>query len=549
MTTMTTAKALKRPASPFDTQDLERPESERAALAAMLMAIDANPAGMAEVAETITPGMFTDPLNIEIAHAIVEALEADKPGLAVVAAASRKNAAAAGTDHASVMAAVADLMEMFVGPDPVIAARMAADEVRESHRRREAVHAIQDALHAVRGGGSLESYDQAIAKLATARQAAAGQAAQGRRLEIVMADTVTSKPIEWLWPQRISGGALTLVAGYVGQAKSLLCLDMIANVTKGGRWPDASGHCRQGSAIWLGGEDGLEKAFIKRVDAAGIDKTRLAIVKGTRDRSGDDAGLVNLRHDVALLCRQLDQMTDCRVIVFDPLADYIGCDPNKREEVRPALQPLIQAANERDVAILGIMHLNKKNDAVGVQRLAGSTAFSELARHILVVGNDPSDEDKTLNRRRIMLVSKNSYGPTDCGQAFRVYSRHDDLERPAVEWIAGGVEGMDCDSLLAKPKPPGNAYHQERRGDAVDELRTILAGGEVPGTEAEAQLKAAGFGRRQIEHAADKLAVARSWGRVDGRRVSLWRLPEGDAAEPGSGRHVGTFSADEWTGF
>ena len=91
----------------------------------------------------------------------------------------------------------------------------------------------------------------------------------------------------------------------------------------------------------------------------------------------------------------------------------------------------------------------------------------------------------------------------------------------------------------------------EEMGEAevIDELRTILAGGEVADTDAEAQLKAAGFGRRQIEHAADKLAVVRSWGRVDGRRVSLWSLPAGDAAEPGSGRQVGTFSADEWTGF
>jgi hypothetical protein len=40
MTNMTTAKAHKRPTSPFDTQDLERPQSERAALAAMLVPRD-----------------------------------------------------------------------------------------------------------------------------------------------------------------------------------------------------------------------------------------------------------------------------------------------------------------------------------------------------------------------------------------------------------------------------------------------------------------------------------------------------------------------------
>lgn len=555
---MTTAAHRRRkppPGDPLDPSDLVAPQSEKACLAGLADIIDRDLESFDEIVSGLSADMFVAEQTAAVFAAIIEARNAtSSPTMADIAAALRRQAAAAGIDYDDDPARqlLGTLASRTVGTGPQ-AARLAAEaaaEVRETALRRRAILAAGDAVARVRNGMATPQEIRDLGRrIDTLADLMDGRRTDGRELVVVMADKVEPQPIEWVWPQRISAGSLTLVAGYVGQAKSLLCLYMIGEITNGGRWPDASGTTRQGSAIWLGGEDGLERAFIKRVAAAGIDKTRLAIVKGTRARGETGAaGIVNLQRDVRLLLQQLDAMPDCRVIVFDPLSDYLGCDPNKREEVRPALQPLIEACNARNVAIVGIMHLSKKNDAVGVQRLAGSTAFSELARHILVVGNDPQDDDRGLNRRRIMLVSKNSYGPTDCGQAFRVMSRSDDIERPHLEWIPGGVEGMDCDTLLAKPKPPGGAYHQERRGDAVDALRKLLAAGERPGTEIEAELKAGGFGRRQIDHAVETLGIVRHWSTDGGRRASVWSLPQSDAAEPADPR-VGTFTAETWSPF
>jgi replicative DNA helicase len=166
------AISRRRPsANPFDVSDLERPESERAALAGLLMAIDAQPAEVAKAAARLGPVMFADPLYAEIMAAISAAMDADKPGIAAVAAAIRRRAEAAGDDPSAATAMVADLAQAFVGRDPVAYATMAAQEVRKAHASREAVLFFEDALHAVRAGEGLAGLDQVAGRLTRIRGA------------------------------------------------------------------------------------------------------------------------------------------------------------------------------------------------------------------------------------------------------------------------------------------------------------------------------------------------------------------------------------------
>ena len=62
--------------------------------------------------------------------------------------------------------------------------------------------------------------------------------------------------------------------------------------------------------------------------------------------------------------------------------------------------PLVQLAQERNVAIIAIMHLNKKADNMMIQRIAGASSYGQIARHIIFMGNDPDDTNTGSDRRR-----------------------------------------------------------------------------------------------------------------------------------------------------
>jgi len=265
------------------------------------------------------------------------------------------------------------------------------------------------------------------------------------------------------------------------------------------------------------------------------------IVDGADEGRQEWLAPVSIDRDLELVREQLDAFPECRAMIFDPLPQFVDVEENSNGQTRAALAPLVSLAQERDVAIIAVCHLNKKSDSAMIQRIAGASAYGQMARHILFVGHDPDDQTTGQERRRAMIVAKSSYGGVDTGQLYRVTSRNGD--HPGIEWIAGLVE-RDAESL--NPKPPGvTREYEERRGEAVDALRDALAGGPRPGREIEADLERQGFRRRQIDHAARVLEVKKQQTREGSRRTWTWSLPHGDAAEPDD-MEVGTFTFDNW---
>jgi putative DNA primase/helicase len=345
-----------------------------------------------------------------------------------------------------------------------------------------------------------------------------------RRLVLVRASDIECSEINWLWPQRIVGDGLTIITGPVGISKSLISVDVAARVTTAGKWPDATGHAPQGSVILFGAEDDAGKVVVPRLMAAGADLSRVHVCQGTvddddgtddGDQSPEVAAMILERH-IGELRAALDDVADCRLIVFDPLPDYIAADENKSAEVRAALVPLARLAQERNVAVVAVAHQNKKNDLTTVQRIAGSSAFAQIARVVLSIGTHPEDADKQAGKRRVMLVSKNNYGETNVGQAYAIETRASG--QPGLVWQAGTLT-MDADEIARRPT--GGSVHEGRRGEAVDALRDLLQTGEQSAAAITARLQDTGLGRRQIDHAAGVLNVIK----IKHRDGWYWRLP------------------------
>ena len=390
------------------------------------------------------------------------------------------------------------------------------NEVEAAHRQRTLM-GLADDIAVKAGQGTLDACDidllsQEAERLRDVLERRGGPQ---RRLVLVPASEIERSPVNWLWPQRIVGDGLTIVTGPVGNTKSLFTIDIAARVSLGSAWPDGTGHSTAGSVILFGAEDNAGKVVVPRLEAAGADLSRVMVCQGFTAGNDDDAAAVVLEHHIVQLRTALDSMPDCRLIVFDPLPDYVAADENNSAEVRAALVPLARLAQEKNVAVLAVLHQNKKNDLTAVQRIGGSGAFAQIARTVLAIGDHPEDEASDADRRRVMLVAKNNYGEKSVGQAYRLRKRAGDV---CLEWIAGKLS-MDADALARRPN--GGREHDDHRSEAVDVLREHLANGPQPAAALNTTLKDAGFGRRQIEHACITLNVVKARQR-DGW---TWRLP------------------------
>jgi len=541
MTTMTTANRRPRrakPADPFDPSDVVAGESEKACLAGLAELLTRDLPAYDQIAPTLAGEMFATDQAAVVFNAIAEAREAQaKPCGGDVLEALRRQAAADAVDphedpaKSLYITLVQDAT--YTGRQCERLTRQAAVEVRETYARRRAIVAIGDALQRIRDNRTTpDEIRQIGGRLAALSDVMAG--ARGGQAELVLqaASEIPPKPINWLWPQRISLGALTIITGPVGISKSTLTLDIAARVTTGGRWPDGAGSSPLGDVILVGSEDDPGKVVIPRLTAAGADPARVHICRGVRRTAAEQLDPLLIERDLDLVRRTLATRPDVRMIVFDPLSENVEADENSNAQIRAALQPLVALAQESNVAIVAVLHQSKKTDLSLVQRIAGASSYVQLGRHILGVMNDPDDDTVGMERRRVMVVAKNSYGEERVGQKYRVTTRQSG--QPGIEWIAGVVE-VDADRIATRPT--GGARHADAQSEAVDAMRVALAGGERPAADVHAEMADKGFSRRQIDHAADRLGIVKQ----QQNRRWLWKLPTTEAAAT-----TGFYSFDEW---
>ncbi len=483
--------------------------------------------------------LFSDQRHREIFLGLRDVFASNKPVFTGVPDAIRRHVVdpVAGnvTDPAVVM--YAGILDAIKEPTSVGAHMLACPRhlstMEEYHQRRLLADAGAQAVAAAHAGRvDANDIDLLSQQCERTKDAIANNRTVDRKLSLKSFDTIEAKPIEWLWRNRIIDGGLTILTGPVGNTKSLLSIDIAARVSLGSRWPDNTGHAPKGGVILFGGEDDAETILAPRLIWAGADRSMIRHCSGAAVRGRDYDDPVRLEHDIGLLRAALDEFPECKLIVFDPLTDYIDGDHNSGGEVRAAVMPLVKLAQERKVAVLAVCHQTKKNELGAVLRIAGSTAFSQIARLIIAVGEDPEDDTETFDRRRVAIVAKGNYGGEHTGQAYRLKRPDGDPDGVFLEWIGGEVV-MRADELVRKPS--GGAAHKEKRSNAVDHLRRILTAGEVLASEASAEMEVAGFNRRQIDAAIKSLGVVK---RKD-RNAWHWGLPsspgrfqEFDAWEP-----------------
>ena len=209
-------------------------------------------------------------------------------------------------------------------------------------------------------------------------------------------------PIEWLWPDMIPKGMVTLLAGKQGLGKSYLLCSLAARISSGEAMPDGTTQ-PPGKVLMLVREDDPGRVLKPRLKAAGADMDRItwtSLITTTNEHASLD--FVQACPDLAKLTKN----EGFTLIIVDTFAAFApdGTDANASGDVRKVLDAACRLAGQTGAAVLVVAHLRKPSmrDSDPMDAIAGSVQMSAGVRVALML-----DEGRAEGERWLRVVKMN----------------------------------------------------------------------------------------------------------------------------------------------
>jgi len=210
--------------------------------------------------------------------------------------------------------------------------------------------------------------------------------------------------VQWLWPQWIPRGLLTLLAAWPGVGKTYVALDIAHRLIS--HLPTPDGGTFQTSSppnvIYVDAEDFLP-AIYERAMAWGMGDTRFYPVQRPPRHLIDLADPLYQDH-------LIDMAYDLRpaLIIVDSLSSVNSRGENNVEDLRDVLGFLVELAREYECGLLLIHHLRKPRGTITqpitMHDLRGSGHLIAMARS--VIGLDVLGSERDPNGPRNLKVLK-----------------------------------------------------------------------------------------------------------------------------------------------
>lgn len=343
-----------------------------------------------------------------------------------------------------------------------------------------------------------------VAKVATQNDGILGTLQTSKRLKLVSMATIEPTEQQWLWNNRIPLGGITLLEGDPGHGKSTLMDDLVARLTSGRPMPlsENQGPKLTGGAVLLKGEERLDAVVRPRLESARANLHRILAI------SGSDS--IRLPDDLDVL-RQGVLDVRAKLVVIDPLPQFVDSNLNSSAGTQKALGPLVSLAEELNIAVVLVRHFGKSASKNALYRGLGSVSIIGLARSALIVAADPASDDK---HRHMLALNKSNLGSarsvtyqTVKGERGAITINWLGTTSQSAEVLASGREGvLDCSEL-------------ER---AMDFLYGMLLDGQKPQREILSHAQKADLAKRTLYRAKQAMKIKSV--RV-GRTCWAWRLP------------------------
>ena len=313
--------------------------------------------------------------------------------------------------------------------------------------------------------------------------------------------------VEWMWHPHIPLGKITLLAGQMGQAKSLFTVRLAADVTRG----HGTDLKAPGSVVMLSAEDDLADVIVPRLIAADANLERVEIPAVTK-------------LDCDVLRKTCEELGDVRLLTIDPISAYLDASVNpwKSQHVRAAMEPLRQLASDLTLAVVIVQHLNRRSDTTDpLARISDSQGLPQLARSVLIWGPDPNDPDGGDGSRKVLTRPKGNLARSRASASFVIDVREVESGIRATFLVRGADGHVLAEDVVA------DSAARSAVAAANDLLVSALSDGPRPAREVKALARAEGISEVTLNRAKRSAGVESTQSRGHGGKVEgwVWVLP------------------------
>lgn len=254
------------------------------------------------------------------------------------------------------------------------------------------------------------------------------------KLDLKTASNIVSEQKNWLYPNVLLEGELTILAGSPNAGKTTLACALAAGITNGTNYslypnftPSGEGH-----VIIVNREDDEANGLKVRLQAAEANLDMVHFIGGKAGPGDDSPFSFSNDRDINRLIGLSEQLNGLiGLIIVDPVYFAVDGDQNSDHKARKAYQKLTMLAKRIRCAILGIAHTARNTmGKSALARIAGPSALRQVPRQILLLSkivNGPTESGGT----HVLVQAKNSEGSMDGGFEYRI--------TPVEIHVQGGV--------------------------------------------------------------------------------------------------------------
>lgn len=357
-----------------------------------------------------------------------------------------------------------------------------------------------------------------VAKIESIKKEWAEAAAKDMwRANAVPASAIQPQAIRWAWPGWLALGKLTILAGAGGTGKTTLTIGLAATMTSAGRWPDGEPCRERRSVVIWSSEDDPADTIVPRLIAAGADLGRVYILQGRINGLGEVEPFDPAR-DMDLLAAELERIGDVGMVMLDPIVSAVAGDMHRANDVRRALQGLVDLAEHYGCAVLGITHFSKGSAGNNpAERVLGSQAFGALARTVLVAAKQEDSEQRVLARAKSNIADDSG----GCSYTVEECTVGDAITTTRVLW-GDRIEGSARDILADVERVESEEADDD---DPAEALRRILSHGRLTAKEATKAMADNGYSAKQTRTARGKIGVSINRDGFGKDSKVYWSLP------------------------
>lgn len=274
------------------------------------------------------------------------------------------------------------------------------------------------------------------------------------KLMMERASSIKPEVLNWLWPNRIPFGKMTLFVGHPGIGKGCATMYIAARASNGTGWPDCPNLNGPIESLIISSEDAAGDTLVPRLNVAGADTSKIFIHRMTKTESGEKAFSIDT--DLPALRMALEENPNLKLIIIDPVMNHLGnLNGNTEQELRNGLTPLGKLAEQFGAAIILVTHFNKSITSEGIQRVGGAMAMVGAVR---VAWTFQESKD---NGQRMMVPLKANVTKDNGGLAYKIVSANDEIDGQPVsvgliEWDEDIIQEKAEDLLKQSQNNPPN---------------------------------------------------------------------------------------------